>query len=401
MISSVILRMMALGLRFVFLILAAKSLSAADYTALGGINSLVMISIYFVGFDLYINLSRKINDDKIDETGIIIHSTNYATMLVLCSAIVVSVILIIDFKFLQNVSHFVLAIVIFESLVSEFMRLLISRGEYVKSNFVFLFKNIWVLPLIIMSIVNIEYSLEQVIKIWLVWVFIISVYSFIGIIVRLQFDFKYAKFSYCLQEIKSTLVVFLSSLSFLAISNFDKVFLATKSEHDVIREYFIMSSLISVAITIIYSGVINPLYKKMLSSKNNGEVLEALLKKLNLYSLFVSFGVILVLWLSFPFVMKYLSFSSDSSYELLLLMSVNMILVVMALKYHYFLFVKNLDYYIALISISAMVLVCLLVPTLYLEYGVLGVVYALVISSLFTLSAKYICYKKESRVSQI
>ncbi|WP_095497547.1 lipopolysaccharide biosynthesis protein [Paraferrimonas haliotis] len=393
MLVSMSLRIAALGMRFIFLLLAAKTLSAEEYTRLGGINSLVMISIYFAGFDLYINLSRRLNDRTISSHENSSFITNYCYSLLACSSIVLAVVYFLDMPFMAGYTAYILLIIVFEAIISECMRLLVATGKYIASNLIFLLKTCWIIPFVYMSLAKGNYTLEYCINIWLFWVFNVSLLSLIILKDRFYIKFVSVKMLDILLEFKSTFVIFISSLSFLAINNVDKIYLATKDEHGLIREYFFISSLISVAITVIYSGVINPLYKKVLYYRNDDIKLQRILTDLQKYSLVTAFVVAFLVWMSFDFFVNYLGFSSESSRKYLLLMSLNMILVVTSLKYHYYLFAKGLDKLIAMLSISTLLIVCTLMPFLYSLFSVDGVIYALLISSAFTLVSKWIFTK--------
>jgi O-antigen/teichoic acid export membrane protein len=396
MLLSALLRMVALGLRFLFLIVMAKSLSPAEYISLGGLNSLVIMSIYFIGFDLYIHLSRTLNAGSLVIDEVNREVTSYLLLIGVFLLTILVLISFLNLKFYGDYLLLLLMIIVFESIIIEYIRLLVTCGNYILSNVIFFIKTSWVIYPIICSFLSMKVDLDLVIHSWLILTMVLSFFAFLGIKVKLNFtidDFNF-DFSSVLIFLRKSWIIFISSLSFLAISNVDKVFLATKDADESIREYFIISSLISVAITVIYSGVINPFYKKIVSHSGNEQYLNKIMNKITIYSMVISVSVVIIMFLMFPFIHSYFKFTTEDGYVLLSIMALNMIFTVFSLRYHYFLFAKKLDKVIAKVSFLSFLIVCLLVPIFYELMGINGVVISLTISSTFTLMSKFFYTKK-------
>ena len=390
MLHSVIFRLCSMGAKFLFLVVAASKLTASELSQYGGINSLVLLSIYLIGADLYIDNSRKLVNNEKEKYNI-----NLSNQIIFSFILITVYLLIINIFKPKIVDSFLIIfslLVVFEFINQEIYRLLLALGKYKQANILFFIKTGgWCLLSVLLLFIQEIQELKQII--WLVSCILSLVFGVSEIKGNLPSFVFSTSFRVFKLNFTRNARIFSSSLALLSINNLDKIYLASMDMGEEVASYIFFSSLISSVLTIIYSGIVNPYYKQLVSNKFNDILVVLLLKKILAGGLSCCAFIFISLYFCKDLLLSLIGKEYlQDSYHIMYYLMFNMILVVIALVPHYYLFAFEKDKEIAIVSFVVLISQIILMPTLYSFFGVEGVIYSVLISTLlmFCLKSVYV-----------
>lgn len=210
--------------KFIFLVVAAKNLSATELSLFGGVSSLVLISSYIISSDMYIRATRDYL--SADSSYKVLLSNQFLYSLTLLFFLMVG----IYFLSPKQIAQFSLILgflIILETILQEVYRWLIACGDFKNANFIFFVKTGgWCFLSVLLMLVGFEITLNVVLLLWCLFLILGLCYGFNKI--SIFFDVKNIKLTPSMLVFKTSflnnLIVFSSSLSFLCIGNVDKFF---------------------------------------------------------------------------------------------------------------------------------------------------------------------------------
>lgn len=377
--------------KFSFLFIAAKTLTAEDISLFGGISSLILVGSYLVTSDLYIGATRCYLSGNKEYK---IHLSNqFIYSLITCITLLI---LIFVMKLVDSAKIFLILslLIIIETVLQEIYRWLIACGDYKSANLLFFIKaGSWCYASTLLIYIGVIESLSDVFYIWGVGLCLGLMYA-IGKI-KNYFDIHSAvltpSFSLFRKSFYSNAIVFLSSISFLLIGNADKLFLGLYAEGEISASYILFSSITGSVMTIIFSGVINPYYAKIVISFENNKIFPIIFK-IFISSILVCIFSFALIYLTVDWLLYFINkvYFTENKVVLYWLM-LSVCFSVLSLGPHYYLFAQKSDKLIAACSLLTLLTLLLLMFSLYENYSVFGVIYSVVISSFVAFASKLSC----------
>ena len=260
MLSSVTLRVLAMGTRFILLLVLVKLAPVrvvADYGVLVGF---VTSMSYFLSFDFYIQASRNVRRPRIFQTYL---SNQVCVSALAFAGLSLALTVALPDALARTPLLVLLALLLTGLLLQEFSRLLLAYGRYQITNLLqFLRLGMW--PLIalfdiLLRGVQVD-ALRDLVGYWLT-VNIMATAVGIWTVSRVLAPFR---FTPSLRLFRAALprqtMIFASSVVLLLFSGLDRVLLATSAPDAYVAGYVFFGSLYGITLTLIYSGLINPYY---------------------------------------------------------------------------------------------------------------------------------------------
>ena len=280
MFSSLFFRIASMILKFVFMLVAAKYLAARDVALFGATNSFVLLAIYLLGLDLYIATSRSIHHDRRAFWRLL---SNQVIVITTFSAIFVVV--LISFPRLANgISVWLIVPLALVELASqEFYRLQISHGDYIKANVLFFIKTgLW--SGLSAAAIYLGYitTIEQVIGIWIFGSLAACLYGWVSVRIYVRSFVFSPNTAGFLRDLRNNVYIFSSSVTLVLMGNMDKVFLGSTGLHEAAAAYVFYASLAGAVMTLIYSGVVNPNYSKLVKADRDEQSIRAIVRQIAL-----------------------------------------------------------------------------------------------------------------------
>lgn len=371
-----------------FLVVAAKNLSATELSLFGGINSLVLISSYIISSDMYIKATRVYLAGDSGYKVLLSNQVLYSLTFLLFFALGIY---LLGPKQVAQFSLMLCFLVVLETILQEVYRWLIACGDFKNANFVFFVKTGgWCFLSVLLMLLGYEITLSVVLLLWCLFLILGLCYGFNKI--SSFFDIKNIKLTPSIQVFKASflnnLIVFSSSLSFLFIGNVDKFFLGFYSASEVTASYILFSSISGSIMTVIYSGVINPYYKKLVQSVTEKDKFKISIKiSLNSFLVFVFISCLILMFVDWLLLLIDKEYFSEHI-NILYILIFSSLFFILSLGPHYYLFSHKKDNSIAICSIISLFSLILFMYWLYSEYSELGVAYSVVFSSLVLFVSK-------------
>jgi len=268
------IRTISLVLKFLFLLFLGKySIDESNLGVYGIFNSSIGFSIYLIGFEYYVYISRAIAQDK----SKVVQIKNQVLFYIISYLLFVPAILFVVFSndFL-DVSYIWLFIIILisEHAAQECFRLLSLFKKPIKANLVLLIRNIWIIVSIIYFVVASDMDLKRFFLFW-------AVSSFSGLLLGiyfLSFQISFVKIwngRINLREIWKGIGVsmyfFISSLGIQTILLSGRFFLDYHFDKAVVGIYTFYSSIVSLIEVVIYNMVVMMLFPYLLENADSDE----------------------------------------------------------------------------------------------------------------------------------
>lgn len=391
MLNSLFFRLLSMIAKFTFIIVAAKYLHADVVALFGGVNSLVLLFVYFLGFDLYIGTSRALKS-----------SDNLRFHTLLSNQFIVSIILALGLfillaftkKSTPTLPLFpLLLLVITELLAQELYRLLISTGDYIKANILFFIKiGSWSIFGALAIAQGVITDIDQILTYWFIGTLLGVIYGLLAVKQHVS-GFKFTpNLNIFFKFIKKNSYIFSSSFALLMIGNFDKIMLGLGNASEGAAGYFFFSSLAGACMTLIYSTVINPNYAKLVAAKNNKYEIFRLIKLIGLVALLLGSAAMTSIFFTIDILLNLIDRAYLFTYvTLLYIFLLNLALTILCLMPHFFLLANERDKEIAIASWAAVIIQLSSIIPLYNLFGTYGVALCttLALSIMFTIKAYY------------
>jgi O-antigen/teichoic acid export membrane protein len=349
--NSLALRLASMVFKFLFLIVAAKKLSPVEIADFGTTNASILLLTYFLGLDLYIATSRKIGMGGREYHSLL------SNQIVACSVffLVVAAVLISSApaKVPTVPIGLFLALLLLELVSQEFYRLNVSHGDYMIANILFFTKSgLWTGLATLGILAGWLQTIEQILLLWLIGVGAACAYGYRSVRSYTKGFLFCPSLSTFLSEIKKNSLIFSSSVSLVVLGNFDKIFLSSIGDAETVAAYVFYASLGGAAMTLIYSGVVNPNYSKIVDPENTSESIRK-----TILSIAISVtGLLLCAFLMLAILIDPLLEAIGQTYlsnekGLLVIVGIGVLFNAIGLIPHFFLLASESDKQIALASI--------------------------------------------------
>lgn len=378
-----------MGGKFLLIIACVQAIEPQHISEFGAFSAYISIAIYIAGFDLYIGSARLFG-----EHTRFIHRLGIQFVLYIFITLGVLVVSSLVFNNLFSLVSFELLvlIILIDFISQELLRFLLSIGRFLKSSYVFFFKSgFWCY---VSSFLLINSHIDSVQGILICW----ATSSAFSIMLALFFardkvEFLKVKPRFKLKEISEIfggqVLIFSSSLSFLMLTNMDKLFINTFPNKQLSAAYVFYASLTGAVITLIYTGLINPYFKSFSSMESNILAKVALLKGFAYKSIIFCLVSILGIFIIVEVLTKFLAKEYINEYShLLLFFFLFVFLHTISLIPHFFLYIHKKDREIAISSVVTLVstFLLMLVASYYKSHE--GVILSLITGMLIMVFSK-------------
>ncbi len=393
MISTILLRGFSMLGKFLLIFVMAASMSTNSIAEYGSLTSFIVMATYITGFDFYIGYSRLGTTKEKNKFNLIRLLTN------LIFSIPIFIFLIFFSELIGQTQIFIyIAIYIFSFIAQEFYRILIADGKFVTSNVVFFLRSgLWCFisaTFIYYTNHDSIYYLKFILLSWLIsealccMVFAIYLFFLNSEYLKIK---SFTLFMYK-DVIKNQLIIFSSSLCILMINSFDKFFLnAYTDDKDFVSAYYLNSIVANSILIIIYTSLINPRFRNFTTSHFTDKQKNEVMRQFSIQCLTVGFLFSAAFYLLFDQLTNFLgrSYLEDNSF-LKLPFTILIILNVINLIPHYYLFIHRKDRDIANISIFTVFFILIMMFFLPTYLGSMGVLVSLIIGMVFMILYKAI-----------
>lgn len=368
MLNSLILRLASMALKFVFLVVAASHLPAEEIALFGKINGMVLLLIYLIALDLYIATSRTIaNQPRVFHTLL-------SNQILVSTVLFVATIPLLIWAFSGATSvaaPFLVLLVVSELVSQEFYRLNISFGDYMKANVLFFIKTGgWTGVASLGIALGMITDMGEIIVVWLVSALIATLYGWVSVRKYAQgFRFRPDVRAF-FRALRNNILIFTSSLTLIVLGTVDKIYLGTFGDSDKTAAYVFFSSIAGAATTLIYTGVVNPNYGKLVNPDTTEFEIRQVIRKiaiaamamliLLLFAVFVLIGPLLVLMGR-----EYL----HAEKPLLWLISLSVLMNTLSLVPHFYLLAHKRDKLIAIASAVGILVYLAMLHPFFLLWG--------------------------------
>ena len=393
MISTLLLRGFSMLGKFLLIFVMAASMSTNSIAEYGSLTSFIVMATYVTGFDFYIGYSRLGTSIEKNKFNLIRLLTNFIF------SIPIFIFLIFFSELIGETQICIyIAIYFFAFIAQEFYRILIADGKFITSNVIFFLRSgLWCfISAIYINYTNHDssYYLKFILLSWLIsealccMVFVIYLYF-----INTEY-LKVKSFNLYMYKdvIRNQSIIFSSSLCILMINSFDKFFLNAYTDNkDFVSAYYINSIVANSILTIIYTSLINPRFKNFTTSNYTNKQKNEVLKKFSIQCLTVGFLFSTSFYFLFDQLANFLgrSYLEDNSF-LKLPFTILIILNVINLIPHYYLFIYRKDRDIANISIFTAIFTLIMMFFLPSYLGSMGVLISLITGMIFMILYKAI-----------
>lgn len=353
--------------RFAMMILLVRELDHREVTSFSAINALTLLLVYLVGMDLYISASRRIAVDKIEFHKLISNQLIFSG--ISCAIVVFATLL------LGGESRILIAALIVSELVSqEVYRLHISHGSYHIANVVqFIKTGSWAVLVVALLAAGKINSIADILELWLIGS--LSACLVGGMYLRRYFlEFKFApSWPLFRSEFFRNVLIFSSSLSLLLFNTIDRLILERSSQESG-AAYVFYATLAGSISTLIYAGVVNPAYSKIITANGDIRLVSSALRAMNRQIYILLLGAVtgvaitiypLIVFIERPYLLQ--------NIDILLVCMMNVVILAFAMMPHYKLLAFKRDAEIAIASVCGVLAHLITVVPLHALLSSLGV----------------------------
>ena len=400
---DLLLRIAALGGKFLLMMAIARFLTVKDVGNYGLYVSIIVISLYFVGLDFYVFSTREILDPQIKKkigsilfNQVVFFIFSYVLLAALWPGL-------LTLSAITGVGGLLFLLTVSEHLSQECYRILIIKEKITLANFLlFVRSGIWCylcVPLLYFGMVN----LEQIFYLWLV-------FSAISVIIGVKFilhfesisisDFK-IDIKWLMRGIKTSFLFFMGTLCLRAINYLDKVIAVhfiTTPKLGVYVFFFGVSAAVQAIIDVLVVTRYYPSLVRAIQEQNLEESKKAF-DKFKKKMLYYNFGLFII---SIPACYMMIKLTGKMEYIdnflWYILIVISLSLLNISMPYHYALYSKKKDS--SLIIINALALLIFTIASFVFvnmlpNSGMIPVLIGLISSNLFILITKYFIFLKE------
>lgn len=200
-----------------------------------------------------------------------------------------------------TISPLMLLICFFEFISFDFYMMLIAQGRSGYANLLFFIRNAsWIFPFILVGFIDSEYlSLRVLLQFWL-----------LGILIQVCIFLWRDKMVFCIRpfsgrgavdrfDLRKNLIIYLSDLGIVASMYFDRFIIASFVSLELVGAYNFYWSLINSAQVLLSVTLIQSRYKSINAAyKEGSDVGVSLTKKISLEIIVISFAAMAVFWVA-------------------------------------------------------------------------------------------------------
>ena len=394
---NLFIRTISLGLKFIFVVFLGKY--SNDETNLGvyGIfASSISYSLYLIGFEYYIYVSRKITQESSEikeyyiKNQLVFYFINY----ILLFPIILLLLFGYDFISLTFLWVFVITLIC-EHLGQEMFRLLSIFKRPIAANITLLFRSCWIIFAFVHFIFSKQVDLYFYFQLWAISSFLALLVggSFIKRDINLSKIIE-AKIDY--KEIKKGLKIsgffLIASLSNQTIFLSGRFFLDYYFDKGIVGVYTFFSQFINVIEVIIYNLVIMIIFPYLLETAHTDKLkfmgYVSNFKKKLYYILILT---VLALSFSMPFIVMFMNkpLATENIYSFYVLI-VASIFYNLSLISHYILYSFNKDMTLLYTSLIAVIINISLNLILTNSYGIMGIAFSYLTAMFYMFISKEI-----------
>ena len=395
-IINLLLRLLAMGAKFLLVIFIGKYLSSEALGEYGLFFSTITIAIFFLGMDFYVFNTREIiaTSEK-NKKAILIRDQFifyiFTYIIILPLLIVVFFLNIIDFKYMIL---FYLVLVA-EHISQEFYRLFITLSRQTLATFLlFIRSGIWIYVLVAVWVLDLG-NLKNLKFVYIGWLFGAFLSVAIGIFYLIKDyglnNFKgKINFTWIKSGLKISMPFFMGTIAYKIVEFSNRYiidFFMSKSDVGV---FTFFSNIANSLQTIVYTLVIMMYYPKIIAAYQSGSETATLIKNFTketiLYSMICSVVIAISIYPILGFLNKTEFFENLPIFWILL---ISILFANLSLVPHYQLFAMKKDILIRNITIGVAILNVVLTLTLVYFYGLYGAAIAMIISYFAMYFIKY------------
>lgn len=395
-IINLLLRLLAMGAKFLLVIFIGKYLSSEALGEYGLFFSTITIAIFFLGMDFYVFNTREIiaTSEK-NKKAILIRDQFifyiFTYIIILPLLIVVFFLNIIDFKYMIL---FYLVLVA-EHISQEFYRLFITLSRQTLATFLlFIRSGIWIYVLVAVWVLDLG-NLKNLKFVYIGWLFGAFLSVAIGIFYLIKDyglnNFKgKINFTWIKSGLKISMPFFMGTIAYKIVEFSNRYiidFFMSKSDVGV---FTFFSNIANSLQTIVYTLVIMMYYPKIIAAYQSGSETATLIKNFTketiLYSMICSVVMAISIYPILGFLNKTEFFENLPIFWILL---ISILFANLSLVPHYQLFAMKKDILIRNITIGVAILNVVLTLTLVYFYGLYGAAIAMIISYFAMYFIKY------------
>ncbi|WP_053406806.1 oligosaccharide flippase family protein [Persicobacter sp. CCB-QB2] len=309
---NLILRLLALGSRFVFIFLIGKYAGAEFLGEYSLFVTSITLAVIILGFDLYVHATREIiaASDEL-KSKIILHQFVAYLPLYLVILPLLIVVFLRDYVAWEY-AHLFYLVLVFEHIGSEFYRILIPLKKVVFANILFFIRNgLWAiflsLYLFFFGGMN-DLQFEDIYYVWIICTgiaFVLGATFFIS-----RFNFKQVSLdkSFFFSYYKVAWRFFIATVAYKVIEFSDRYFIQEFSTKKMLGVYSMYSQTSNVLNIFIYTLVITMLYPDLLKSiyDKDAKSFSAIKRKMFIEVLAWSLLAIVAGFLILPYILKLL-----------------------------------------------------------------------------------------------
>ena len=395
-IINLLLRLLAMGAKFLLVIFIGKYLSSEALGEYGLFFSTITIAIFFLGMDFYVFNTREIiaTSEK-NKKAILIRDQFifyiFTYIIILPLLIVVFFLNIIDFKYMIL---FYLVLVA-EHISQEFYRLFITLSRQTLATFLlFIRSGIWIYVLVAVWVLDLG-NLKNLKFVYIGWLFGAFLSVAIGIFYLIKDyglnNFKgKINFTWIKSGLKISMPFFMGTIAYKIVEFSNRYiidFFMSKSDVGV---FTFFANIANALQTIVYTLVIMMYYPKIIAAYQSGSETATLIKNFTketiLYSMICSVVIAISIYPILGFLNKTEFFENLPIFWILL---ISILFANLSLVPHYQLFAMKKDILIRNITIGVAILNVVLTLTLVYFYGLYGAAIAMIISYFAMYFIKY------------
>lgn len=348
------LRVAGLAGKFLLFIVIAKYFDDSAMGEYGLITGLLAMMLYIVGMDFYTYSTREIIHKKIEiwtslYNQMFFYALNYVLLFFFWKWVT-------HFSGISNYLVLIFILLIFEHLSQELYRILIVLEKITAAN-IQLFIRIGLWCYICIGLLFFDMaptSLEFILQIWLMFVFISVLFALYCIQRAVPIKFRYLKleFQWLKKGLKVASVFFIGTLFLRTIFYFDKIIINHYSNLQLVGIYVFYIGIINAVQSVLDVLVISRYYPSLVASVGKLDHLVSAKRRMMMHVLVQGGGLFL---LSIPACWIVVRLLGKSGYEQMFylypLLCVAWLILNISMVYHYVLFGLKKDNYILLCNI--------------------------------------------------
>ena len=406
-ITNTALRGATLGVRFVFIFFLAKYLSPKEMGYYGLFAAALSYSMYFVGLDFYVYLTREIIKTPAQQRGRLLKGQAGLSGLLYLLYIPLIIPLVIYYAQWPNyLVCWLIPILFVEHLNQEIFRLLVALSEQVAASVaLFIRQASWGLAaVVLMGFDDGKRSLEAIFIIWFVAGVLAALF---GIWKLLQMgiggwqgsiDWKWVK-----AGVTTSAAFLVATLALRGMQTFDRYAIESIGGMEVVGAYVLFLGVAGSLLAFLDAGVFSFAYPRLIKLKQDGQtkVFQQQVRQLFFVTTFACLSFFAISWGLLPYLLAWIGKSIyTNSIDLFFWVALATVLNAIGLVPHYALYASGKDRLIIISHILALPVFGVAVFVLKNKYGYLAVPQGLVIAFLFILIWKALAYFWTDRIVQ-